>query len=307
MVALYVGNTDNSWFDFLRSHENLEEVNFWQPSAKRFQAIGEGELFAFRLKSPRNVIGGFGVFSSSSTLPIDMAWQAFGQSNGTATLDELVGAISRYRRDELVSTNSFIGCRILVQPVLFPEDMWFDVPESWSRNIVTGKRFDTDNDDGRRLWDQLQDRAQAMHAPILSGFSDGAPRYGKPGLTKPRLGQGAFRVAVLEAYGRKCAFTGGKVLPALEAAHIRPYAAGGPHEKSNGVFLRRDIHSVFDAGYLTIDTDQKIVVSGKVRDVFNNGEEYRRLHGLKMTPPANPADHPSAEALRWHNDRVFVE
>lgn len=307
MVALYVGNTDNRWFDFLRSRENLEEVNFWQPSAKRFRAIAEGELFAFRLKSPRNVIGGFGVLTNFSVLSIDMAWRTFGESNGTATLDEMVGAISQYRRDEVVSTNSFVGCRILVQPVLFPEHLWFEVPESWSQNIVTGKKFDTDNTDGRRLWDQLHDRAQAMHAPILTGLSEGSRRYGEPGLTKPRLGQGAFRVAVLEAYDRKCAFTGGKVLPALEAAHIRPYAAGGSHEKSNGVFLRRDIHSVFDAGYLTIDTDQKIVVSGKVKDVFNNGEEYRRLHGLKMAPPANPADHPSHEALRWHNDRVFVE
>ena len=39
----------------------------------------------------------------------------------------------------------------------------------------------------------------------------------------------------------------GKVLPALDAAHIKPYSFGGPHEVSNGILRRRDIHSVFDA------------------------------------------------------------
>ena len=41
-------------------------------------------------------------------------------------------------------------------------------------------------------------------------------------------------------------------MPALEAAHIRPYGDGGEHEARNGLLLRRDIHSLFDAGYVTV-------------------------------------------------------
>jgi hypothetical protein len=57
--------------------------------------------------------------------------------------------------------------------------------------------------------------------------ASGASRYGAPVLVPPRLGQGAFRVAVTDAYGRSCAVTREHSLPVLEAAHIQPYALGG--------------------------------------------------------------------------------
>ena len=45
-------------------------------------------------------------------------------------------------------------------------------------------------------------------------------RYGKPILVQPRLGQGAFRLLVTDAYQRRCAVTGERTLPVLDAAHI---------------------------------------------------------------------------------------
>jgi putative restriction endonuclease len=100
--------------------------------------------------------------------------------------------------------------------------------------------------------------------------------------------------------------TGGKVLPALDAAHIKPYASGGIHEVSNGILLRRDIHSIFDAGYATIDEDLRFVVSDRVRSEFNNGEEYRRLHGQRLALPSTQLQQPDREALRWHNVSKFL-
>jgi len=131
-------------------------------------------------------------------------------------------------------------------------------------------------------------------------------RFGEPILITPRLGQGTFRVAITELYRRQCALTDGKVLPALDAAHIRPYAEGGTHTKSNGVLLRKDIHRVFDAGYATIDANFRFVVSDKVRDVFDNGNEYRRLHGTVLRLPADPADRPDRELLPWHNQHRYL-
>lgn len=46
-------------------------------------------------------------------------------------------------------------------------------------------------------------------------------------LIRHRLGQGAFRVLVTDAYQRRCAISGEKTLPVLEAAHIRPYSQHG--------------------------------------------------------------------------------
>src|SRR4029077_12755333 len=128
-----------------------------------------------------------------------------------------------------------------------------------------------------QLWERLLETAKLCSTTNAPGFtSQLQARFGTPTLITPRLGQGAFRVAVTEAYGRQCAITDGKVLPALDAAHIRPYGEGGVHAKSNGILLRKDIHSVFDAGYATVDERYRFLVSKKVKEVFNNGEEYLR-------------------------------
>jgi len=187
--------------------------------------------------------------------------------------------------------------------VFLPPHLWFEVPASWSGSIMQGKTYRGDSEEGISLWRNLEDRADAVGGPV-SGFSE--PRYGEPVLVIPRLGQGAFRVAITDLYQRQCALTGGRVLPALDAAHIRPYAEEGTHTKSNGILLRKDIHSVFDAGYATIDTDYRFVVSDKVRDVFNNGEEYRRLHGSSVRVPTNPLERPDHSALQWHNDNRYL-
>lgn len=306
MVSIFIANTDNTWFDFLSAEPNLGEVNFWWPGEMPFRALQPGELLAFRLKSPRNKIGGFGVFSDYSSLPVQIAWDSFGRANGVPSFEALRGAIAGYRTDNSVGPMTNIGCTILVEPVFLPSDLWFDVPQSWSRSIQRGKVYSTDDSEGLKLWNQLHDAAQMGRAPISSEMAEVQARYGAPTLVAPRLGQGAFRIAVTEAYGRQCAVTGGKVLPALDAAHIRPYSEGGLHIKSNGILLRKDIHSVFDAGYATVDERYRFLVSKKVKEIFNNGEEYLRLDGKVLQLPAGRLDWPNTDFLRWHNLNRFL-
>jgi putative restriction endonuclease len=304
MVNLYIANTDNTWFDFLSSEANLTEVNFWSPGEMGFRAIQHGEILAFRLKSPRNKIGGFGIFTSHSRLPIQTAWEAFGRANGMSSLEALRTAIAQFRTETtLFSTD--IGCTILVEPFFFPAHLWFNLPPSWSPSIQRGKRYSTDDPEGLHLWNRLLETAQ-MSPVIPAGFAEEQVRFGSPTLITPRLGQGAFRVLVTEAYGRQCAITDGKVLPALDAAHIKPYGVGGSHAKSNGILLRKDIHSVFDAGYATFDEDLRFSVSNKVKEVFNNGEEYLRLHGKPLRLPKSRVDWPDIELLRWHNTHRYL-
>lgn len=307
MVNLFVANTDNTWFDFLSAEPNVSEVNFWWPGEMPFRALQPGELLVFRLKSPRNKIGGFGVFSNHSLLPVQIAWDSFGRANGISSFEALRSAIAGYRTGNPVGPMTNIGCTILVEPVFFPSDLWFDVPQSWSRSIQRGKVYSTDDSEGLKLWNQLHDAAQMIRATVPSEMADVfQARYGTPTFVTPRLGQGAFRVAVTEAYGRQCAVTGGKVLPALDAAHIRPYSEGGYHTKSNGILLRKDIHSVFDAGYATVDENYRFLVSKKVKEVFNNGEEYLRLDGKTLRLPIGKPDWPNPDFLRWHNQNRFL-
>jgi putative restriction endonuclease len=314
MVRLWAANTDLDWFDYLATQPDIDEVNFWQPSGHaNFAAIGEGELFLFKLKSPRNVIGGFGVLSQTTNMPLSLAWEAFGTKNGARSLPEMRARILQYRPVAQAESDPMIGCRVVVQPVFLPEALWIPQPSSWSRSIVVGKTYNTREAEGLRLWNQVMAAAKAVASGRQAGVAEEqsiyfppGPRFGEPHLIRPRLGQGAFRLAVTDAYERECAITGGRVLPALEAAHIQSYSSGGEHEISNGLLLRRDIHSVFDAGYLTFDEDLRVVVSDRVRTEFNNGNEYRRLHGQKLRLPANPKNLPDPKKLAWHRENRFA-
>ncbi len=174
------------------------------------------------------------------------------------------------------------------------------MPQSWSSNIVSFKGYSTDEQDGRLLWDALQ------FAVGPNGMSDREQaRYGEPTLVRPRLGQGAFRILVTDNYNRRCAVTGERTLPALDAAHIRPFSDGGEHEISNGILLRRDIHSLFDAGYLTITPDLKLEVSRRIKEEFENGRHYYAMHGIGLTAPDDPRRRPDLTALQWHNEHMF--
>src|SRR5262249_27876290 len=159
---------------------------------------------------------------------------------------EMRQRIIKYRRADPSDRGDFaIGCRILTQPFFFAEPDWIPIPANWSMNIVKFKGYSTSEQDGMRLWDAVQERLTQSAAPLVLMEGD-QPRYGAPMLVRPRLGQGVFRITVTDAYQRRCAITRERTLPALEAAHIRPFAEGGSHQPTNGLLLRRDIHSLFD-------------------------------------------------------------
>lgn len=216
--------------------------------------------------------------------------------------------VEKYRNVSSKYGDYTIGCRIVVQPVFLREDRWISQPESWARSIVVGKTYSTNDHEGLSLWEKLIDagvQSQTRKQLRLPGLAEEQYRYGEPTLIVPRLGQGAFRIVVTDAYRRRCAVSGGKVLPALDAAHIKPYVLGGTHDVSNGLLLRRDIHSLFDIGYVTVDDKYRFVVSERVKTEYNNGEEYRRLHGTRLTVPDLTANRPDQQLLQWHNDHVF--
>lgn len=111
---------------------------------------------------------------------------------------------------------------------------------------------------------------------------------------------------VIDAYQRRCAVTGERTLPVLEAAHIRPYASQGPHQVHNGILLRSDLHKLFDVGYITVTPDCRLEVSTRLREEWQNGREYYAHHGKSLEfLPRNPAERPSREYLTWHNEEVF--
>src|ERR1700730_10318673 len=310
-VKVVVALTDPEWFEHLRGKPDLSEVIFCAPSGRSFRALTSGEVFLFRLHAPYRVIVGGGVFVHADTLPCSLAWEAFGEANGAATLAQMRVRIARHRKvaaDE--RTDFVIGCRILTQPFFLPESEWFEAP-NWPPHFQGFKTYSTDDPDGLMLWEAAQSRVQSR-APYRGSFpQSGASdvpvaRWGEPTLIHPRLGQGAFRIIVTDNYARRCAVTGERTLPALDAAHIRPYADHGEHEPSNGLLLRRDIHSLFDRGYVTVTPAHRFEVSRRIRDEFENGRDYYAMHGNAISVPNRSELQPDPDALRWHNENRFL-
>jgi len=155
-----------------------------------------------------------------------------------------------------------------------------------------------------RLFDHQKDLANQFVVEDLD--PDPANRYGSEILTRVRLGQGAFRVLITDAYSRKCAISGERTLPVLDAAHIKPYEQSGPHAVSNGLLLRSDIHKLFDKGYITITKDYKVEVSGRIKSEFENGRDYYKYHGnCLINLPTRIIDKPSNLFIEWHNNNIY--
>lgn len=68
-----------------------------------------------------------------------------------------------------------------------------------------------------------------------------------------------FRIAVLTAYGRKCAICRCAEEKLLEAAHIVAVADGGTDNPENGICLCANHHIMFDKELIKIDFDKHIL------------------------------------------------
>lgn len=305
-MRLWVGVTDKDWFDYLRAI-SPDEVNFWQPSAGQgFRAIEPGAPFLFKLHSPNNFIVGGGFFVRYTILPLSIAWEAFTTKNGAPDQHTMAARISKYRRDTDVGPDPQVGCIILTQPFFFERHQWIPVPQDWKPNIVRGKTYDTSQPVGADLWALVQERFTDL-TPAGVGIAETAAPYGSEYLARARLGQGAFRVLVTDAYNRRCAITGERTLPVLEAAHIKPFAKSGPHRTRNGLLLRSDLHTLFDLGYLTVTHDHRVEVSKRIREQYENGRDYYALHGRRLSVlPEVGGDRPGREFLDWHHQNVFA-
>lgn len=302
-TRFYVAVTDGQWFRFLRNEPVLDEVNFWSPGGRRIHAA-RGMPFLFKLKAPENAIGGGGFVSFIERMPIRDAWEFFGRENGAASLDEFRKRIEVNRRSGTTG-DSPIGCFVLSNPFFF--DSPIPQPENWKGPIQGGRYYDMADTVAQRVWRDVTIAMVAgqVHLPAVPASPFGG--YALPGLQPQRLGQGAFRKLVLDAYGRRCAVSGEHAVPVLQASHIRPFADVEHHEITNGLALRSDIHILFDQGYVTVTPDYRFEVSPRLREDFDNGQVYYDYSQKRprILLPGDPAQLPNREHLDWHSANIF--
>ncbi|MEK7316410.1 MAG: HNH endonuclease [Candidatus Eisenbacteria bacterium] len=309
--------TDYEWFEYLAAHGPFDEVNFWRPSDLRKPSWRAGTPALFKLKKPYGgMVVGYGIFARHELAPAWHAWEAFGDKNGAEDLSGMLRRIERLRKGSgggragikarvatvpMRAGDYVIGCLMISQPIFLPREAWVRAPAGWPENAVQGKSYDLEQGEGARVWREVLAAAGVQRAGAsVSGDLADRPRYGDPTLVRPRLGQGTFRLAVTAAYDRACAVTHEHSLPALEAAHIRPFAEEGTHEVSNGLLLRSDIHRLFDKGYVGVTPEYRFVVSKALKEDFENGKSYYPLHGREIWLPENMPERPDVKMLGWH-------
>ncbi|HHH84775.1 MAG TPA: HNH endonuclease [Firmicutes bacterium] len=302
MSRFYVGITGNQWYHFL-SEKRPDEVNFWRPGKfQKVHFIKPYDLFLFKLHSPLDYITGGGFFARHTALPLSLARESFGEKNGVTSLDEFRKAIHKKRKTK--ERDPVIGCTILVEPFFFPKELWIPVRGIWNKSIVSGKGYESHEEEGQLIWRAVRERLGLPYITEKENIGTDVAFVSYE--TKHRLGQGTFRVLVTDAYQRRCAMTGERTLPVREAAHIKPVSLSGQHEVKNGLLLRCDLHILFDKGFLTLDQTHTINVSRRIKEEYENGKDYYILHGKKLKVlPEQPEERPSKEFLSWHNENIF--
>lgn len=127
-----------------------------------------------------------------------------------------------------------------------------------------------------------------------------------------------FRDSVLRCSDFRCLVTGfgiggqpaSRLHGIVEAAHIRPVAANGPDEVSNGLALTPTVHKLFDAGLLTFELVRdtlKLRTSPLLRELNLVGERSRLVleDGRVVMRRTDASRLPSPSFLEYHRDLVF--
>ena len=125
-------------------------------------------------------------------------------------------------------------------------------------------------------------------------------------ITRP-FREAAFATSVKAAYAETCAFTGLRIINGggraeVQAAHIRPVAAGGSDSVRNGFALSGTVHWMFDRGLVSVDDDYTILVAPACLP-----EAITRLfrEDRKVAVPRRLEARPHPAYLRFHRESIF--
>lgn len=141
----------------------------------------------------------------------------------------------------------------------------------------------------------LEEEATPFERPIIEMVS------------KRRFREAAFAMSVKAAYGNTCAMTGLQIINGggraeVQAAHIRPVAAGGSDSVRNGLALSGTVHWMFDRGLVSVDDDFTILTAtGRLPDAVIRLLRQDR----KIAVPSKHENWPHPTHLHFHRETIF--
>jgi hypothetical protein len=123
-------------------------------------------------------------------------------------------------------------------------------------------------------------------------------------LVRQRVGQQAFRQAMLDYWGGACAVTGVALPDVLRASHAKPWAECVSDAERldvfNGFLLNANLDALFDRFLITFSDDGELVVSSSIAD------PTRELLGLNRLMHLRWIAQEHLPYLQFHRDRFFV-
>ena len=122
-----------------------------------------------------------------------------------------------------------------------------------------------------------------------------------------------FRQRVLTAYERRCAICDFDMriedsLVALDAAHIRWHARGGPDEVPNGLALCTFHHVTFDRGAIGLERASngfRVLVSDAANGQSQPFRQLLDCRGQRLRAPQRREQRPHPDFVDWHRRQVF--
>ncbi|MCA9315245.1 MAG: HNH endonuclease [Planctomycetes bacterium] len=120
-------------------------------------------------------------------------------------------------------------------------------------------------------------------------------------LVLARVGQGAFRTAVLASWGGRCAVTGVTTEAAIRASHIKPWRDSTDAERldpENGLPLVATLDALFDARLISFAADGSSIVSDQL------GHDDRRRLGVEKIRLSRAPSGATARYLEHHRTRM---
>jgi len=120
----------------------------------------------------------------------------------------------------------------------------------------------------------------------------------------------AFAGEVLRAYEHRCAMCGYRVTldgasVAIEAAHVRWHAGGGPSTVDNGMALCPVHHKLFDLGALGLSEKRRVLVSSRLTDQRTPEATMEEIAGRPLLGPQRGFRPVALPHVRWHLEEVF--
>jgi putative restriction endonuclease len=149
-----------------------------------------------------------------------------------------------------------------------------------------------------------------LHGLIRQAIGLQEPDEMRTASRKKRRRDPEFRDSVLMAYEHRCGVCGydGRLEMidlALDAAHVRWHAEGGPDEVSNAVALCSFHHVALDRGALGLTEDYRILISQHVHGGSRVVELLVRFHGERLHAPQAGYEKPTKDHVQWHTKQVF--